>query len=105
MFCVPALAYDLDTSVNSQIEQKYDSNKLNKDMKVNQTSTNTNSKPPKTTPVFDNSTPIITKVSNTISNITTPKTGTKIPSGTKFSVKSNIAAITPVTVTKTRMKP
>lgn len=91
MFCIPALAYDIDTSVNSQIEQKYDSNKLNKDMKVNQASTNTNNKPPKTTPVFDNSTPIITKVSNTISNITTPKTGTKIPSGTKFSVKSNIA--------------
>ena len=93
--CIPVLAYDLDTSVNSQIEQKYDSNKLNKDMKVNQASTNTNNKPPKTTPVFDNSTPSVTKVTNTvankISNITNLKSGTKIPSGTKFTVKSNVA--------------
>lgn len=93
--CMPVFAYDLDTSVNSQIEQKYDSNKLNKDMKVNQTDTNLNNKPPKTTPVFDNSTPTVTKVTNTvknkISNITNVKTGTKIPSGTKFTVKSNAA--------------
>ncbi len=95
MGCMPVLAYDLDTSVNSQIEQKYDSNKLNKDMNVNQTSTNSNNKPPKTTPVFDNSTPSVTKVTNTvtnkISNITNLKSGTKIPSGTKFTVKSNVA--------------
>ena len=95
MACMPVLAYDLDTSVNSQIEQKYDSNKLNKDMKVNQTSTNSNNKPPKTTPVFDNSTPSVTKVTNTvtnkISNITNLKAGAKIPSGTKFTVKSNVA--------------
>ena len=90
LFGMPVFAYDLDTSVNSQIEQKYDSNKLNKDMNVRQTNTNSNNKPPKTTPVFDNSTPAVTKVTNTISNIKTNiKSGTKIPSGTKFTVKSN----------------
>ena len=91
--CIPVFAYNLDTSVNSEIEQKYDANKLNKDMKVNQNNQATkqisNKKPPKNTPVFDNSTPTVTKISNTISNIVTPKTGTKIPSGTKFTVKSN----------------
>lgn len=90
-FSVPAFGYELDTSVNSQIEKQYDSNKLNNDMKVNQTSSNSNTKPPKTTPVFDNSTPAVTKITNTVSNITTAKTGTKIPSGTKFKVKSNAA--------------
>ena len=88
-YCIPAFAYDLDTSVNSQIEQKYDSNKLNKDMSLNQTSTTSNKKPPQNTPVFDNSVPAVTKTTNTVSNKTTNKTGTKIPSGTKFTVKSN----------------
>jgi len=88
---VPVFGYELDTSVNSQIEKTYDSNKLNNDMKVNQTSSNTSTKPPKTTPVFDNSTPAVAKITNTITNITSPKSGTKIPSGTKFTVKSNVA--------------
>lgn len=91
LFSVPVYGYELDTSVNSQIEKQYDSNKLNNDMKVNQSVTNSNNKPPKTTPVFDNSTPTVTKVTNTVKNIVTPKTGTKIPSGTKFKVKSNVA--------------
>ena len=91
--CIPVYSYNLDTSVNSEIEQKYDANKLNKDMKVNQNNQATkqisNKKPPKNTPVFYFFTPTVTKISNTISNIVTPKTGTKIPSGTKFTVKSN----------------
>lgn len=90
--CMSVCAYDLDTSVNSTIEKQYDSNKLNKDMKVNQsTSKSSNSKPPKTTPVFDNSTPVVTKVSNSVTNTVASKTGIKIPSGTKFNVKSNAA--------------
>ena len=92
LLCAPVSAYNLDTSVNSEIEQKYDANKLNKDMKVNQNQGNkqvSNKKPPKSTPVFDNSTPTVTKISNTASNTTASKNGTKIPSGTKFTVKSN----------------
>ena len=92
IFCVPVFGYELDTSVNSQIEQKYDANKLNKDMKVNQNQGQkqiSNKKPPKGTPVFDNSATPVTKITNTVQNIVTQKTGTKIPSGTKFSVKSN----------------
>ena len=92
LLCAPVSAYNLDTSVNSEIEQKYDANKLNKDMKVNQNNgvkQISNKKPPKSTPVFDNSSPTITKISNTVSNTAASKTGTKIPSGTKFTVKSN----------------
>lgn len=91
LFCIPVFAYNLDTSVNSQIEKQYDSNKLNKDMNVQQNSVSSNNKPPKTTPVFDNSTPVVKKITNTVSNLTNTKSGIKLPSGTKFNVKSNIA--------------
>lgn len=87
---IPVLAYDLDTTVNKEIEQKYDSNKLNQDMKVNQSKNSSSSKKaPKTTPVFDNSTPVVSNVSTKITNNTNSKTSVKIPSGTKFVVKSN----------------
>ena len=89
---IPVFGYELDTSVNNQIEQKYDANKLNKDMNINQNQVPkqiSNKKPPKGTPVFDNSTTPATKISNVAQNIVTTKIGTKIPSGTKFSVKSN----------------
>ncbi len=79
-------AYDLDLSVNKEIEQKYDSDKLNKDMKVN--NANYSKAVPKSTPVFDNTTPTITKVQTAVAKVT-QKEGIKIPSGTKFQVKSN----------------
>ena len=93
---LPAVSYDLDTSVNKDIEKKYNSNKLNEDMKIKQQNTKsskknniTNKTVPKSSPVFDNNTPSITKTSNAVSKTTVQKTGIKIPSGTKFSVKSN----------------
>ena len=33
-FSISVSAYELDSSVNKEIEQKYNSNKLNQDMKV-----------------------------------------------------------------------
>lgn len=87
------MSYDLDTSVNKEIEQKYNSNKLNQDMNIKQTGSKTSNKAvPKTTPVFDNTTPNVSPkstVSTKSKNVTISKSGTKIPSGTKFSVKSN----------------
>lgn len=89
---VKVSAYDLDTSVNSEIEQKYDSDKLNKDMGVNTSGQvrKSSKKAPKTTPSFDNSTPSVSN-SSAKSTSTQTKAGTKIPSGTKFIVKSNNA--------------
>lgn len=88
----PVMSYDLDTSVNKEIEQKYDSNKLNQDMKIKQSGSKTSNKAvPKTTPVFDNSTlNVSNNVSAAVNKLSTnTKSGTKIPSGTKFTVKSN----------------
>ena len=83
-------AYDLDVSVNNEIEQKYDSDKLNKDMGIGSTtntSKKTSKKAPKSTPSFDNSQPTVTSSGkNTNSNI---KAGTQISAGTLFTVKSS----------------
>lgn len=96
--CIPAKSYNLDTSVNKEIEKKYESNKLNEDMKVKQTNSKSsknnivNKSVPKSTPVFDNTTPGSVKNTNTNNNsikASVPKTGIKLPSGTKFVVKSN----------------
>lgn len=91
IFFLPVFAYDLDVSVNSEIEQKYDSNKLNKDMGVGTNTANrakkASKKAPKSAPSFDNSVPAVSS-KNQNSNNTRPS-GIKIPSGTKFVVKSN----------------
>ena len=96
--CLPVISYELDTSVNKEIEKKYESNKLNEDMKVKEKNTTSsknnmvNKSVPKLTPVFDNTTPSVVKNNNTNSNsikTSTPKTGIKLSSGTKFIVKSN----------------
>lgn len=95
--CLPVSSYDIDTSVNKEIEQKYDSNKLNQDMKIKQTNIKssqksiTNKAVPKTTPVFDNTTPNVYKTTNVPANTTNSKTGIKIPAGTKFTVKSDVS--------------
>lgn len=92
------LGYELDLSVNDEIEKKYDSNKLNQDMNTSTKSSKTTSKSttlsnkavPKTTPVFDiSSIPIISKIQNTV-NKTASNFGIKLPSGTTFDVKSSI---------------
>ena len=85
IFSGVAFAYDLDLSVNQEIEKKYDSDKLNQDMKVN--NVNSNKTAPKSTPVFDNTSPVISKTA-TFTKIA-ENNGIKIPSGTKFQVKSN----------------
>ena len=85
IFSGTAFAYDLDLSVNQEIEKKYDSDKLNQDMKVN--NVNSNKTAPKNTPVFDNTSPVISKTA-TFTKIA-ENNGIKIPSGTKFQVKSN----------------
>lgn len=91
MLFAPAFAYDLDVSVDKEIEQKYDSGKLNKDMGVNNSNQTRKSskKAPKSTPTFDNSVPgVSTKTQNSAN---AKSSGIKIPSGTKFIVKSNNA--------------
>ncbi len=107
--------YELDLSVNDEIEKKYDSNKLNQEMntstKTNKTSSKStklsNKAVPKTTPVFDvSSIPIISKIQNTV-NRTASNLGMKLPSGTTFDVKSSIKLTdwsgvnTPITFTST----
>lgn len=94
LIALPVFAYDLDVSVDKEIEQKYDSGKLNKDMGIDGSSVNTkksSKKAPKNTPVFDSSSP---SISNNIpksqkGNIS--NSGVKIPGGTKFVVKSSSA--------------
>lgn len=83
LFYSQTWGYDLDLSVNKEIETKYDSNKLNNDMQVKSTT------PPKTTPVFDNSEVKVYKTEKQTSK--TSITSTKIPDGTKFRVKSQTA--------------
>jgi hypothetical protein len=90
--------YELDLSVNDEIEKKYDSNKLNQDMntsaatnkKSSKSTTLSNKAVPKSTPVFDlTSIPLVTKIQNTV-NKTASNLGMKLPSGTTFDVKSSI---------------
>lgn len=92
-----AYSYDLDTSVDTVIEKKYNSNKLNEDMSKMQpvqtktvSSSSSGSKTaPKSTPVFDNSTPNISKNNPKITTKVVRNSGIKIPSGTTFKVRSN----------------
>lgn len=94
-FINPIMAYELDTSIDAEIKQKYDANKLNEEMlpKLPANLKNSAASPavqtttsvPKTTPVFDS-----TKVINIIKNNTSAsKTGTRIPRWTKFELKSS----------------
>ena len=86
-FSLCGYCYDLDVSVNSDIEQKYDSNKLKNEMGVSSAPVKKSTKKaPKSTPVFDASTPTVSSSKSGVSN--TVKSGPKIPSGTKFAVKS-----------------
>lgn len=87
LISLPVLAYDLDMSVDKEIEQKYDSDKLNKDMGIDASMPKKSSKKvPKSTPSFDGSSPKIPSAQNSVS---TKVSGIKIPSGTKFVVKSS----------------
>ncbi len=86
---MPVLALELDMSVDEEIRKKYNTNQLQYDVlpelpKVSPTqgqNTNTN-KAPAQTPVYTQNQPNVTAVD--------PKSGIKIPSGTKFQVKSNL---------------
>lgn len=104
IFCVSdvSIGYELDLSVNEEIQKKYDSNKLNEDMEISsksssQTSSKTSNKTktsnksvPKTTPIFDSSSiPIISNIQNAV-NKTASKIGMKLPAGTTFEVKSGV---------------
>ena len=90
--------YELDLSINDEIEKKYDSNKLNQDMNTSATTnkkssnstTLSNKAVPKSTPVFDlTSIPLVTKIQNTV-NKTASNLGMELPSGTTFDVKSSV---------------
>ena len=96
-FMSPIYSYELDTSIDEEIKQKYNSNKLNEEilpqlpsnLKNSATSSNSQNSSsanvPKTTPTFDT-----TKAINIIKNNTSiSKTGTRIPRWTKFELKSN----------------
>ena len=81
-------AYELDMSVDEEIQKKYNSSKLNYEVlpnlpKVDNSAKNTTTQTsiPKTQPTYNTSVPNITPV-NKSAAIT-------IPSGTKFSVKSD----------------
>lgn len=96
---MPALALDLDLSVDEEIKKKYDTSKLQYDVlpalpKVDSTKTTTpqtSTKPtttstttvavPKTTPTYTVETPNVTKADL--------KNAIKIPAGTKFQVHSD----------------
>ena len=85
---MPVLALDFDISVDEEIRQKYDADKLKYDTpttlpKVNSTYTppTQNASVPKTTPIYTETAPKVTKANM--------KDGIKIPSGTKFQVRSN----------------
>lgn len=99
-------AYELDTSVDDVIRQKYNSTELSDKMlpqlpehlKQNSVSnsansnsgTTTSSNVPKTTPVFSNSSS--PKINNQNVKLASGKTGVKIPQGTKFQAKSQSKA-------------
>lgn len=86
---LPVSAYELDLSVDEEIQKKYNSSKLNYDVlpelpKIDSTSskpTSTPSSVPKSQPTFSASVPTITPIDKS--------TAVKIPKWTKFSVKSN----------------
>lgn len=71
---MPVMAYDLDISVDKEIQQKYDADKLNKNQKSVPTSSL----------IFNDEKPNVTADSNNIKNY-----GTRIPKWTKFKVRSN----------------
>lgn len=80
--CENCFALDLDLSVDEEIKKKYNSSKLEYDVLPNLPNvTPSTSTPPKSTPTYITSVPNITKVDKV--------SGKKIPSGTKFQVKSN----------------
>mgnify|MGYP003571490906 CR=1 FL=1 len=93
---LPVSAYNLDLSVDNEIQKKYDSNKLNQDMKVSspdkiikntETKQNKVSKSanvPKSAPQFDED-----SLTVTADNYNPQKDGIYIPKRTHFKVKSN----------------
>lgn len=90
--CMPVLAYNLDTSVDKDIQKKYNANKLNEDMKVSppKTNNNTTEKTTKSVPKAklnfneDTEKPVV----NTETSVY-KQSGIRIPKWTSFKVKSN----------------
>lgn len=86
---MPAMALELDLSVDEEIKKKYDTSRIEYDVlpalpKVNSPSknnTNYSSTVPQSLPTYSTTAPKVTKVD--------PKSGIKIPQWTKFQVKSN----------------
>lgn len=83
LFCTvtKASAFELDMSVDEEIKKKYNSSKLEYEVLPNLPKSVTTTTPPKSTPTYSTSVPNITKIDKT--------TAIKIPSRTKFKVKSN----------------
>lgn len=83
---MPIMALELDMSVDQEIKKKYNTNQLEYDVlpalpKVSPSSSSSVSVP-KSSPTYTSTAPNVTPVD--------PKSGIKIPSGTKFQVKSNL---------------
>ena len=90
------MAYNLDLSVNNEIQSKYDADKLNQDVqssspeqiikntKTKNVNVSKSSSVPSSAPVFDNDNPQITA-----SNGNYKRNGIFIPKWTSFKVKSN----------------
>lgn len=82
LFCINTNcnALELDLSVDEEIKKKYNSSKLEYEVLPNLPRSATPT-PPKTTPTYTTSVPNITKIDK--------QNAVKIPSGTKFKVRSN----------------
>lgn len=81
-----SIAYELDMSVDEEIQKKYNSSKLNYEVlpnlpKIDSSSQKTQTSVPKTQPTYSTSAPNVTPVDRS--------SGIKIPSGKKFTTKSN----------------
>ncbi len=79
-------AYELDMSVDEEIQKKYNSSKLNYEVlpslpKIDSSSQNNQNTVPKSQPAYTTTAPNVTPVDK--------KSGIKIPSGKKFPAKSN----------------
>ena len=96
LLCMPAWSYNLDTSINKEIQNKYDANKLNEDMKIStppsdpKTTSNFNKTPNKAPNIklnFEENENI--NIINPQSNSQYKQSGIIIPKWTSFKVKSN----------------
>lgn len=91
---LPVQAFELDTSVDDEIQKQYNPSALEQSLPALPKTAPSNSKfsqntPPKTLPVVDNSTKTKIGVGKFSYTPTDKKTAIRIKKGTKFKVKSN----------------